>query len=342
MKRLLYLGYYFKKLDWTLMDKFVDHVSGKYRKSRAVLWSDILASSLTYNISLLEYFYFRFYRLSPAERASFAGTGYMYEYQLLMNPRKYRKYLEDKRLFLKRFEKFVKHDYAALEDLRQPNGVGERLFGNPSGKLVLKSHDGQCGWGVEVVETASFDAASLVNHLEKTGNDLVEEYVVQHPAIMALSPSGLNTVRIFTQLNDRDEVELLGCRLRISVNSVVDNMAAGNLAAPIDEETGVVNGPGVYSDITKEEKAVHPVTGVSIEGFQVPFWEETLDLVRQAAKSIPECRSVGWDVAVTEQGPELIEGNHDWCKLVWQLPVKKGLKSILEEHKTAYLKGSNA
>jgi len=27
-----------------------------------------------------------------------------------------------------------------------------------------------------------------------------------------------------------------------------------------------------------------------------------------------------------------IEGNHDWCKLVWQLPVNKGLKSMLEDN----------
>lgn len=39
----------------------------------------------------------------------------------------------------------------------------------------------------------------------------------------------------------------------------------------------------------------------------------------------------------SENGPDLIEGNHDWCKLVWQLPVHKGLKPILEKHLTEYL-----
>ena len=33
------------------------------------------------------------------------------------------------------------------------------------------------------------------------------------------------------------------------------------------------------------------------------------------------------------EGPELIEGNHDWCKLLWQLPVNKGLKHVLEKYK---------
>ena len=61
----------------------------------------------------------------------------------------------------------------------------------------------------------------------------------------------MNTVRVFSQINHHNEVEILGCRLRISVNSPVDNMAAGNLAAPIDDETGLIYSSAVYSDITQ-------------------------------------------------------------------------------------------
>jgi len=109
-------------------------------------------------------------------------------------------------------------------------------------------------------------------------------------------------------------------------------MAAGNLAAPIDISTGKVSGSGVYSDITKSDESVHPVTGVSIVGFQIPFWSEACQMARDAALFDTRNRSVGWDIAITENGPELIEGNHNWCKLLWQLPVKKGLKSELEKY----------
>jgi hypothetical protein len=159
--------------------------------------------------------------------------------------------------------------------------------------------------------------------------DLVETFARQHPMLNDLSPSAVNTVRIFTRLDDADRCCLLGCRLRISVNSPVDNLAAGNIAAPIDETTGIVIGPGVYSDITKTAETIHPVTGVSIVGFQLPFWTETLALVDQASRLHPENRSIGWDIVITPEGPGLIEGNHDWCKLVWQLPVKTGLKNLL-------------
>ena len=53
-------------------------------------------------------------------------------------------------------------------------------------------------------------------------------------------------------------------------------------------------------------------------------------MVREASLLHPENRSIGWDVVITEEGPGLIEGNHDWCKLVWQLPVNRGLKDRLD------------
>ena len=149
---------------------------------------------------------------------------------------------------------------------------------------------------------------------------------------MQLSPSGLNTIRIFTQLNRNDEVEFLGARLRLTVDSEVDNLAAGNLAAPIDINTGIVNGKAVYSDITKSDESLHPITKQEIEGFKIPFWDKTIVMVKEAAKMHPQNRSIGWDVAITNNGPELLEGNHNWCKLLWQLPVKKGMKEELVKY----------
>jgi hypothetical protein len=168
--------------------------------------------------------------------------------------------------------------------------------------------------------------------MKKNNYGLVEEFIHQHPELNKMSPSAVNTIRVITQISNDGSVDILGCRLRISINSSVDNMAAGNMAAPIDEHTGEVSGPGVFGDVSKEERFIHPVTGVKIPGFKIPFWNEILEMVKQAALKHPQNRSIGWDVVVTEKGPGLIEGNHDWCKLVWQLPVKKGLKPELDQY----------
>jgi hypothetical protein len=208
----------------------------------------------------------------------------------------------------------------------------QKILKNKSGKIVLKSSDGQCGEGVEVYETGKLSFESFKNIISESENDLVEDFIVQHDDLMRLSPSGLNTIRIFSQLNSEGHVEWLGARLRITISSNVDNLAAGNIAANIDLDTGIVDGPGVYSDITKGEEIQHPITETRIIGFQIPYWDQCIKIVEKASLLHPENRSIGWDVAITNDGPELLEGNHNWCKLLWQLPVKKGLKHELEKY----------
>jgi hypothetical protein len=329
IKRTLYLGYYFKQMKWDLLKIFLDYTSELTGKSKSRLFLASIKSVYKYNISILEYFQFEFYSKTSIEREKWAGTGYMYEYQLIMNPKHARVILDDKRQFFKSYQKYVVHTVAGLKELKDSKETVKKLLGNPSGKVVFKSSDGKCGAGVKVEKAKDFDGKFIITFMSDNEYDLVEEFIIQHPDLNSLSPSGVNTVRIFTQLDENNEVVILGCCQRISVNSSIDNMAAGNLAAYIDGQTGKITGAGVYSDITKKEETIHPITGVNIVGFQVPFWSETLIMVKEAAKLHPQNRSIGWDIVITEKGPGFIEGNHDWCKLLWQLPAKKGMKATL-------------
>lgn len=331
LSRVLYLGYYLKQLDRELFKKFLDYASDTSGRSRMDLLKDALNSVFKYNISLMEYFQFRFYEKSENDRLQWAGTGYMYEYQLMMNPKDKRGILDDKTKFYKNYDEFFVHGVADRKDLKEKPGIVSGILANPSGKMVMKASDGKCGADVEIRKTNEFSSEQLISYMKEKNYGIVEEFITQHSEINRLSPSAVNTIRIFTELDKNAEPKILGCRLRISVNSPVDNMAAGNLAAPVDEATGIVNGSGVYSDITKPPADIHPVTGVNIVGFQIPMWQETMKMVKKAAKKHPQNRSIGWDVVITDRGPGLIEGNHDWCKLLWQLPVKTGLKSELQQ-----------
>ncbi len=331
-KRFIYLGYYIKKLDWSKFWLFLNYTSKNYNKNKISIILDVIASVFIYNISILEYFQFRFFEKNKIERQKWAGTGFMYEYQLKMNPISERNILDDKTKFYKSYHKYFIHTVADIEELKSNPEILEKLLNNPSGKIVFKVADGKCGVDVKIVETSKLTKDTIITYMNEHNFDLVEEFIVQHQQINALSPSAVNTVRIFTQIDKNNNVVLLGCRQRISVNSSVDNMAAGNMAAPIDELTGIINGVAVYSDITKKDETKHPVTDAEIIGFQIPFWKETIQMVKEAALLHPQNKSIGWDIVITENGPGFIEGNHDWCKLLWQLPAKKGLKFLLEPH----------
>jgi len=332
ISRLIYLAYYFRQTDKKKLGVFLDHASASAKRSRTSLFISAIVNSLIYNISILEYFQFRFFEKKRKEKLKWAGTGFMYEYQLKMNPKAKRDILDDKRKFYKKYQRFFIHKVYELSELKNNSIAVQSLLSNKTGKIVLKLSDGKCGAQVVIKDALAFNGEELISYMVSNGFDLAEEFIEQHPEMNRLSPSGVNTVRIITQLNSTDEVDILGCRLRITVNSAVDNMAAGNLAAPVNPETGVVTGDAVYSDISRVDESLHPVTKTEIKGFQIPFWKETLELAVNAQLLHKQNRSIGWDIAVTPEGPDLIEGNHDWCKLLWQLPVNQGMKFVLEKY----------
>lgn len=329
ISRTLYLGYYIKQMKWELLNKFLKYTSEQTGKSKTNLVFLSIRDVYRYNISILEYFQFGFYNKTEHEKGEWAGTGTMYEFQKKTNPISERHILDDKRLFYQNYNEFFKHHLYTIENLEKDKKLLSEIYINNE-RVVLKESSGKAGAEVKVINTSEIKEDKLLTYMKKYKFDVLETYIKQHDAINGLSPSAVNTIRIFTQIRRDGTYEVLGCRLRISVDSPVDNMAAGNLAATIDEKTGIVNGPGVYSDITKKPESVHPITGVAIVGFQIPYWEEIIDMTKRASLKHPQNRSIGWDIVVTEDGPGFIEGNHDWCKLLWQLPVQKGLKYMLE------------
>jgi len=330
MRQIIYLIYYLKEIDLKKFIHFLEYARIKSGKNSFVLLMDVFFSIFRYNISIMDYFYFRFFLKDHNDRITWAGTGYMYEYQLKMNPKKTRYLLEDKIKFLNKYSSFINHSFLTLDELIIDSSKILKLINNKSFNVVFKDSLGQCGNGVKVMPLNSVNLNNLIHDMKKDGYNMVEEFINQHDELHNLSPSGLNTVRIFTQLDKQNNVTILGCRLRISINSTVDNLAAGNMAVVVDTHSGTVISEGVFSDITKLNCAFHPISGVQLKGFQVPFWKETINLVKKAALFDTSNRSVGWDIAITNEGPELIEGNHNWCKLLWQLPPNKGLKHLID------------
>lgn len=279
----------------------------------------------------MDYFSFRFFCIDKAQRKEYLGAGAMYEFQLKMNPKKHRNVLHNKVAFLKAFDDVAGRRWATADMLKSDPSIADFFLRHRSGKIVLKFSKGQSGKEVEICPTNSLSYATLMDKMRDRNFDLVEEYIEQHQVLELLSPSAVNTVRIVTQIHN-NVVKIITCKLRISVNSKVDNASAGNMVAPLDEVTGKVIGPAIYADITKGDEYVHPVTGIELAMIKIPFWNECIELVTRAAQRIPQNRSIGWDVAITKDKPVLIEGNHNWNYLVMQMPEKRGYKKEILQY----------
>jgi hypothetical protein len=137
-------------------------------------------------------------------------------------------------------------------------------------------------------------------------------YVHNHPELAELSPGALSSIRVVTCLDENNRPEITHAVLRMARTPgiVVDNFHAGGIAAQVDLQTGVV-GPATDLGLSHTTRwwAMHPVTGARILGRHIPMWKEVADLVLQAHSLFADQVVVGWDVAVLETGPALIEGN---------------------------------
>ena len=82
------------------------------------------------------------------------------------------------------------------------------------------------------------------------------------------------------------------------------------------------------ADLMEHRFLLHPTTGLTIPGFQVPQWEQVRRTVEEAVTLVPNAIIVGWDVAVTAQGPVLIEGNAYPSVQIMQTAGMQGLKRL--------------
>ena len=93
--------------------------------------------------------------------------------------------------------------------------------------------------------------------------------------------------------------------------AATDNFHTGGIAYPLELVSGRVSGPG-RNNTDLGDYTRHPASGAYLPGFQIPFWPELIACVRRAMDRVPGMGYVGWDIAVTPDGPELIEGNWHW------------------------------
>lgn len=153
----------------------------------------------------------------------------------------------------------------------------------------------------------------LINRLQATRlGYLVQRRVVGHASIVDLSLGALPTVRMLTILDEEGEPEATHAvfRMPLGKDIVVDNFHAGGIAASVDMQTGIL---GSATDIGLRPDCgwcdFHPATWTRIRGRSLPFWAEVVSVAKAAHRAFAGRVFIGWDIAITDDGPVLIEGN---------------------------------
>ena len=213
------------------------------------------------------------------------------------------KKFDDKLLFNKIYKEFLKRDYL---DLNNSSLDDFKKFIKKHNKIICKIPDGTGGKGIQVIEIdKNTNVDELYNNLKNNNLMLVEEYLVQHEKMNKLYDQSVNTLRIITFL-DENGVHILKTILKIGNGGHVDNFSSGGMYTFVDEN-GRVFVPAI------DEKGnifeTHPISKTKIVGFEIPQYDEVVKLIQKIGKVNDKVRYIGWDIAISKDGPVLIEGN---------------------------------
>ncbi|MBW8637492.1 hypothetical protein K1W69_09855 [Hoeflea sp. WL0058] len=126
----------------------------------------------------------------------------------------------------------------------------------------------------------------------------------------------LNTIRITTGTSARGhKVCFIAATFKVGVSETVptDNFKGGRggWACGVDLETGELDRLVHYDDAigARVEADEHPESGARVTGETIPDWPFVKETVSRLAGLLPHPGIVGWDIALTPNGPMVVELN---------------------------------
>jgi len=154
---------------------------------------------------------------------------------------------------------------------------------------------------------------------------LIEERLLTHSDLRPLSPHACGHVRLVTLLTKSGDVELFAGPFHVQTLRQSSANYGGCVGVGFEVATGELGLGRVSTSDSPLNLRADPVTGAEFYGVRIPWWEETKELARRAQRAFPFTRALGWDIAVTDDGPVLIEGNIRWSMQFVQVSAGRGL-----------------
>jgi hypothetical protein len=280
----------------------------------------------------------------------------------LLNPAQSRPTFRNKLIFNRTFEEqgFPVARVLAVYSPKSDDGLHTRPLHTPDNlRQWLRQYDGDGFvfkplWGREGFQVLVFgsraadgpgsfltlsgeryDADRLVQfaqntgELERIGADepsayLLQERIRPHPALAELIGPTLCCVRVVTFIGLDGTPRILGAVYKLQPKPLgVDHLSFGAIGSWVDLDSGRL-APGRSRHVLGYTGVI-PGTDRTFVGFQLPHWNDVKHLALRAARVAPAARAIGWDIAISDRGPVLIEGNADWSTSLLQIPAPHGL-----------------
>jgi hypothetical protein len=171
------------------------------------------------------------------------------------------------------------------------------------------------------------DVADFIEQLTSDGY-LFQRVRSPHPARAASFGNALASVRLLVLWRANGlEVESAVVKIPLPSNVADNYWRSGNMLGALDRDTGVIQRVVTGTEQALREVDTHPETGVPLRGVRLPDWEAAIATCLKGASLFPGIRTQSWDVALSADGPLLLEFNFGGDFNLHQLAHGRGILS---------------
>lgn len=333
---------------------------------RKKIISDYIHLYKTKGLRMDEYYDFEFEKRSEEFRKSFLGLNEQRYYLDVLNPIKYYSFARNKFVAHKMFENTgirTSELYCYYEPCGRVADSSEiatnvsdvvRILKTKGvSQCVIKATEDSHGDNVVVVKEIRYldDDCELLlfdGSVEKLSNVLsnnpriFESVIKQTQQLSNFNESSVNTIRFMTTLYPDGSARVIATFIKIGrAGKCVDNAGGGgNVDVCVDVETGEIK-YAIQFDGWHHIKEIdrHPDSGNPLNGVIIENWDAIKAEVIRFQQAFPWCKAAGWDIAITDEGPVVIEVNDFWDR-TGQYFIRRGWRNDIRDCYKAWKKES--
>jgi len=217
----------------------------------------------------------------------------------------YYKYFNDRVLFYKTFDKYIKRDwlYIQASTIDEYKSFAEKHHVFHAKKVLTDSQN-----NVSVMKyynnpitqfTICYQNNFIVEEIVANTYGTNDEDSISYTVCVITSIKTDSSPTILSKADN--EIDILSAGIKIEQKEIDSKNINFKIAALLDIKTG---------GIIENTDSKFPDSSKFPPDFQMPQWNEIVKLSKEAAKVIPQAELVAWSIAVKSNGePELIEGN---------------------------------
>ncbi len=290
-----------KEINFDKLNKLAKDIGERNNKSPFKVKMDMLYNFARYGIGYTDYLKGDYINLTKEQKKTYVTTTSFYKLLNYLNDPKYRATMSDKILFNKIFNKYIGRSWI---DLRVSTLDDFKAFVSDKETVFAKPPKDFGGHGIEKIKVKEHDIAKLYQELKDKKLNLVEEEIVQHDELNKINPYAVNSFRIVTLVKDGKSY-MLANALRINTDDAIA-IGCNDAYMRLNEEGKICS--RVIDDVANVYTE-HPMRKIKFDTVTIPYVKEAFDMALKAALEVPEIRYVGWDFAITKNGPVIMEGN---------------------------------